>query len=1084
MNLGQDNKMQIVRGNEGNLFRKYAVQNVRNQNGNGNVAVARAKGNENRNNSNQIRCYNYKGLGHLARNCTVRPRRRDDAYLQTQLLIAQNEEQASTSVNHTKADLDEIKEVNRNCTASDNQTDKAPVYDSDGSTKNNSNVIFEVSSVEQEGGTVEQHPATVEETCAYFKSLYNNLAIKVEKVNKVNRKSSYNGKVLLEKHDPPAVYDSEETLELAQEIKFVQDFKSLAKEADESLAKHKALELEIERLLRAVVSQDIMSIVQNNSVVDASNLQTELECTKERLENCIIKKENEIDPFTTFSEDKSVPINKVRVSVRINPITTSQPHVITKKVVNSDFNGFFSTGVEITTKTRRLQQSNTKNDRVPSTSKSSHIKNKEVEVEEHHRNLLLSKNKKHMSSKCNNIKLAIRNDKYEVVCAMYQKKHKLYVRKSKKSGSKERLASPTFSKHGYCLRWSPTRKMFNIKGNLITSSESNGDNSCSFKHMIRNIKLLINFVWKFLGTVRFGNDHVAAILGFGDLLWGNILITRVYFIEGLRHNLFSVGQFCDLDLESWLWHQRLSHLNFDTINDHARNNLVSGLLKFKYHKEHLCPLCEQGKSKRTSHPPKPVPNSKSKDETPEVIKAFLKRITVLLQSPVIIVRTDKDAEFKNQVLKEYFDSVGISHQSSFVRTPQQNGPVEQRNHTLVEDARTMLIFSCPPLFLWAKAISTACYIQNRSIIHRRFNKTPYELITSRKSGISFLHVFEALCYLKNDHEDIRKLGAKGNIGFFIGYSANSYAYRVYNPRTNSKPKLQSMTSRQISLGLDLLYAPSIITTQQPTEAELDLLFEAIYDDHIGGQPLATPRTVPAVQVPQVPQTPTPTMTSTNTTPTPTNSSSQATNFINTSHDVEELKTQQKHVQHQPATIADNVLNAMFDENMFVNPFATPSTSVAKLSSSQYHDEENTVIQNKTCLVVRGYRQEERIDFEESFTLVARMEAIRIFFVYAAHKSFTMLQMDVKIAFLHGTLKEDMYVCQPKGFIDADHLSHVFKLKKALYELKQAPKACHSHILQPDLTLKNETHRRPLPFHKGARGKSLSPKELERLANSQ
>nr|GFB55580.1 retrovirus-related Pol polyprotein from transposon TNT 1-94 [Tanacetum cinerariifolium] len=248
--------------------------------------------------------------------------------------------------------------------------------------------------------------------------------------------------------------------------------------------------------------------------------------------------------------------------------------------------------------------------------------------------------------------------------------------------------------------------------------------------MTGNLKLLINFIWKFMGTVRFGNDHVAAILGFGDLKWGNILITRVYFFEGLGYNLFLVGQFCDSNLEvafrrndcfvrnlegidllkgdrstnlytinlhemasaspiclmarasstkSCLWHQRLSHLNFDTINDLARNDLVSGLRKFKYHKEHLCPSYEQGKSKRASHPPKPVPNSRqrlhllhmdlSKDEAPEVIITFLKRITVLLQSPVIIIRTDNDTKFKNQVLKEYFDSVGISHQMSSVRTP-------------------------------------------------------------------------------------------------------------------------------------------------------------------------------------------------------------------------------------------------------------------------------------------------------------------------------------------------------------------------------------------------------------------------------
>nr|GFB78803.1 retrovirus-related Pol polyprotein from transposon TNT 1-94 [Tanacetum cinerariifolium] len=448
--------------------------------------------------------------------------------------------------------------------------------------------------------------------------------------------------------------------------------------------------------------------------------------------------------------------------------------------------------------------------------------------------------------------------------------------------------------------------------------------------MTENLKFLINFVWKFMGTVRFGNDHVAAIMGFGDLQWENILITRVYFGEGFGHNLFSVGQFCDSDLEvafrrnacfvrnlkgvdllkgdhstnlytinlhemasaspiclmarvsstkSWLWHQRLSHLNFNTINDLARNDLVSVLLKFKYHKEHLCPSCEQGKSKRASHPPNLVPNSRqrlhllhmdlcrpmriasingkryilvivddcsrytwvyflrSKAEAPAVIITFLKRITVLFQSPVIIIRTDNGTEFKNQVLKVYFDSVGISHQMSSVQTAQQNSVVERRNRTLVEAARTMLIFSRAPLFFWAEAIATACFTQNRSIIHLRFNKTPYELINGRKPDISFLHVFGALCYPKNNREDIGKLGAKGDIGFFIGYSADSCAYRIYNRRTkkimetmnvsfvelsamdfeqlSSKPELQSMTSGQISSKLDLIYASSTITKQQP-----------------------------------------------------------------------------------------------------------------------------------------------------------------------------------------------------------------------------------------------------------------------------
>nr|GEU37028.1 reverse transcriptase domain-containing protein [Tanacetum cinerariifolium] len=259
-------------------------------------------------------------------------------------------------------------------------------------------------------------------------------------------------------------------------------------------------------------------------------------------------------------------------------------------------------------------------------------------------------------------------------------------------------------------------------------------------------------------------------------------------------------------------------------------------------------------------------------EAPVVIITFLKRITVLLQSPVIIIRTDNGTEFKNQVLKVYFDSVGITHQMSYVRTPQQNGVVERRNRTLVEAARTMLIFSCAPLFLWAEAIATACFTQNRSIIHRRFNKTPYKLINGRKLDISFLHVFGALFYPKNDREDIGKLGAKGDIGFFIGYSADSCAYRIYNRRTKkimetmnvsfdelsamafeqriSKPELQSMTYGQISSELDLIYAPLTLMKQQPTEGEVDLLFEAMYDDYFGGQPSATVENVPPAQEPQ------------------------------------------------------------------------------------------------------------------------------------------------------------------------------------------------------------------------------------------
>nr|GEY81296.1 hypothetical protein [Tanacetum cinerariifolium] len=885
-------------------------------------------------------------------------------------------------------------------------------------------------------------------------------------------------------------------------------------------------------------------------------------------------------------------------------------------------------GLVHTARTRRPQpKGNTRNVRVPSASKSSEVK-KSVTVEDQRRTLLLSKNQKTMSSECNNIKLVIRNDESKIVCdtgkqclvtanhdacltyfvnvlnsranklctnvplSANQKRHRTQVWKPKQVGSKERLASkprlPRFS-----LKWSQSGRSFDLKGKLVASKETNcpnDDKACTsnpqepMRKRFPNSTVFLGKLskFKFLGTVRFGNDHIAAILRYGDLKWGNITITRVYFVEGLGHNLFSVGQFYDANLEvafrrntcfirdlnaspiclmahatpnkSWLWHQRLSHLNFDTINDLSKNDLVSGLPKFKYAKEHLCSSYEQGKSKRASHPPKLVPNSKQRlhllhmdlcgpmrvASINEVIKNFLKKISVRLQAHVIIVRTDNGTEFKNYVLKEYFDSVGITHETFAAKTPQQNGVVERRNYTLVEAARTMLIFSHALLFLWAEAIATACYTQNHSIIHRCFNKTPYELIQGKKPNISYLHVFRALCYPKNDREDIDKLGAKGNIGFFIGYSPNSVAYRVYNWRTkkimetmnvtfdelsamafeqnSSRPGLQSMTSGKISSELELTYAPSTITPQRPSERDMNILFEPLHNEYLGGQPAEALRAIPAAPMVQNLQAPTASMSFQDSAPVPTNSS----NTLVSSHNVD--VTSQPHAQQQrnltlspTASAADNVSNAGFEEELFVNPFGNPSTE-SVVSSTQYvdpsnmhtfyqsyphdyqwtrdhplekvigepsqpvlttnqlktdgdmldvwelvpspdgikpltlkwlfknkHDEENTVIRNKTRLVVRGYRQEEGIDFKESFALIARMEAIKIFLAYAAHKGFTVYQMDMKTAFLHGSLKEDMYVCQPEGFINAHYPSHVYKLKKALYGLKQALRAWYDEL---------------------------------------
>nr|GEU30940.1 retrotransposon protein, putative, unclassified [Tanacetum cinerariifolium] len=155
-------------------------------------------------------------------------------------------------------------------------------------------------------------------------------------------------------------------------------------------------------------------------------------------------------------------------------------------------------------------------------------------------------------------------------------------------------------------------------------------------------------------------------------------------------------------------------------------------------------------------------------------------IQVRLNAPVRNIHTDNGTEFVNQTLRSYYESVGISHETSVTRSPQQNGVVKRRNHTLVEAARTMFIYVKAPLFLWAEAVATTCYTQNRSIILCLHGKNPYELLNDRKASLSYLHIFGAFCYPNNDSEDLGKLQAKADIGIFIGYAPKKKAYHIYN----------------------------------------------------------------------------------------------------------------------------------------------------------------------------------------------------------------------------------------------------------------------------------------------------------------
>nr|GEV41330.1 retrovirus-related Pol polyprotein from transposon TNT 1-94 [Tanacetum cinerariifolium] len=318
------------------------------------------------------------------------------------------------------------------------------------------------------------------------------------------------------------------------------------------------------------------------------------------------------------------------------------------------------------------------------------------------------------------------------------------------------------------------------------------------------------------------------------------------------------------------------------------------------------------------------------------------------------------------------------------RTPQQNGIVKRRNHTLVEVAQTMLIFFKALMFLWAKVVATACYTQNRSLIHTRHHKTPYELVHNKKPDLTFFRVFGALCYPINDSEDLGKLQPTADTGIFIGYAPSRKGF----------------------------------------------YFQPMFDEYL--EPPHAERPVPPAQVVQAPV---------NSSGTP--SSTTIDQDVPSPSILPSNAALQSHSLHQGVAAEPNRMEdhpvAPVDNNPFFNVFApephskasssgdissTESTYIYKVKLDEYGD----VLKNKAWLVAKGYRQEEGIDFNKSFAPVSHIEAIRIFVANAASKNMTIYQMDVKTAFLNGELKEKVYglwylkdtAMALTAYADADH----------------------------------------------------------------
>ncbi|GKC58089.1 retrovirus-related pol polyprotein from transposon TNT 1-94, partial [Tanacetum coccineum] len=529
--------------------------------------------------------------------------------------------------------------------------------------------------------------------------------------------------------------------------------------------------------------------------------------------------------------------------------------------------------------------------------------------------------------------------------------------------------------------------------------------------------------------------------------------------------------------------------------------VLFSLLKLKFKKDHLCSACAMGKSKK-----KPD-NPKSKDTNQE--KLYLlhmdlcgpMRVTSVNGKNYILVivddysrftwvkclRIDNGTEFVNQTLREYYEKVDISHETSVARSPQQNGIIERRNCKLIEAARTMLIYAKASLFLWAEAVATACYTQNSSIIRLRHGKTPYELLNDKPPNLSFFYVFGTLCYPTNDSGNLGKLQPKANIDILIGYAPTKKAFRIYNRRTrriietihvdfdeltamasehsSSEAALHEITPATISSRL-MPNPPPSTPFVPPSRTDWDILFQPLFDELLNPPP-SVDHPAPEVIAPiNEVVTPEPAV----------STGSPSSNKDNHDLDVAHM--------NNDLFFGIPILQVPSDQSSssdFIHIIVPVSTRLQLHEQALfcYYDAFLTAVEPKTykdaltqsCWIeamqeelneferLRVWelvpRPDKGIDFEESFAPVARLEAIRIFLAFAAHMNMVVYQMDVKTAFLNGNLREEVYVSQPDGFVDPDNPNHVYKLKKALYGLKQAPRTWYymlsSFLLSQDFS---------------------------------
>ncbi|GJS13089.1 putative ribonuclease H-like domain-containing protein [Tanacetum coccineum] len=624
------------------------------------------------------------------------------------------------------------------------------------------------------------------------------------------------------------------------------------------------------------------------------------------------------------------------------------------------------------------------------------------------------------------------------------------------------------------------------------------DSGCS-RHMTGNMSYLTDYEEIDGGYVAFGgNPKGGKITGKGTIKTGNLDFENVYFVRELKFNLFSVSQMCDKK-NSVLFNDTeciVLSPNFKLIDESQvllrvprKNNMYSVDLKNIVPKRGLTCLFAKATSDESKLWHRRLA---TKDETSGILKSFITGIENLVDHKVKVIRCDNGTEFMNKEMNQFCEIKGILRQYSVARTPQQNGVAERRNRKLIEVARTMLADSKLPTTFWAEAVNTACYVQNRVLVVKPHNKTPYELFHGRTPSLSFMRPFRCPVTILNTIDHLGKFDSKADEGFFVGYSLNSKAFRVFNSRTRiveeslhirfseSTPNILGtkvsdnacQARMEIEPLKDYILLPLWTTVppfSQDPKSSQDDGFKPSSDDEkkVDEDPRKDSESIDQEKDDNVNSTNNVNAANTNKVNVvgaktsidfpvdPDMPEYEDYNIFEDDDDVgaeADIKNLDTSIQVSPITTTRIHKDHPLDQVIRDLQSATQTRRMSK--NSEEHgknlkrnkkDERGIVIRNKARLVSQGYTQEEGIDYDEVFAPVARIEAIRLFLAYASFKDFMVYQMDVKSTFLYGKIKKEVYVCQPPGFEDPDFPDKVYKVEKALYGLHQAPRAWYETL---------------------------------------